>query len=234
MINFAVVDMLAGVSAGINLFYFAGFYYCNLWKWYSYEDWEYYIVFTFEFLFPFASLINITAIALERFQATFWPHRYRVLKKWKYTIIISVVWITVGLLFFASIVLIKFSRPSYSTHLSNSLILICLLIICISYVRIVIIAQPQHHGAASGERKLTMTLLIATVVSLLFYLPGVIFHVVDFANSNSDLVSTYVRLHGFLIFYFIQTRLQIQSYTQHECQTSEELWLLSFVDGPSS
>lgn len=74
MINLAIVDMLAGVSAGINLFYFAGNYYCNLWKWYSYKDWEYYIVFTPEFLFPVASLINITAIALERFHATFWPH----------------------------------------------------------------------------------------------------------------------------------------------------------------
>ena len=69
-------------------------------------------------------------------------------------------------------------------------------------MRIVIKAQPQHHGAASRERKLTMTLLIATVVSLLFYLPDVILHVVDFANSNSNLVSTYVRLHGVMNFLF--------------------------------
>ena len=30
MISLAVVDMLAGVSAGINLLHFAGVYYCNL------------------------------------------------------------------------------------------------------------------------------------------------------------------------------------------------------------
>ena len=51
------------------------------------------------------------------------------------------------------------------------------LIICVAYTSIVIKvrcgAQPQHHGAASRERKLTMTLLIVTVVSLLFYLPYV-------------------------------------------------------------
>ena len=56
---------------------------------------------------------------------------------------------------------------------------ICLLIICVSYTSIVIKvrcgAQPQHHGAASRERKLTMTLLIVTVVSLLLSLPYVIF-----------------------------------------------------------
>ena len=59
MINLAVVDILAGGSAATNLFYFAGHYYCNLWNWYSSEDWVYLcIVFTFENLFPVASLIN--------------------------------------------------------------------------------------------------------------------------------------------------------------------------------
>ena len=211
MINLAVVDMLAGGSAGINLFYFAGNYYCNLWKWYSYEDWEYYIVFTVESLFPVASLINITAIALERFHATFSPHRYRVLKKWKYAIIIVVVWITAGLLHLAKIVLIKFSESSYSTRLQNSYILFFLLIICISYTRIVIQvrggAQSRHHGAVSKERKLTTTLLIATVMSLLFYLPDIIFHVVDLANSNLKLVSTYARLHGVLNFLYYTNSL---------------------------
>ena len=40
-------------------------------------------------------------------------------------------------------------------------------------------AQPQHHGAASRERKLTMTLLFVTVVSLLLYLPLVICNFLD-------------------------------------------------------
>ena len=45
-----------------------------------------------------------------------------------------------------------------------SFILICLLIICVSYTSIVIIArcgaQPQHHDTASKERKLTMTYIV--------------------------------------------------------------------------
>ena len=51
-------------------------------------------------------------------------------------------------------------------------------IICVCYTCIVIKvrcgAQPHHHGAASRERKLTMTLLLVTVVSLLLYLPHVL------------------------------------------------------------
>jgi len=35
-------------------------------------------------------------------------------------------------------------------------------------------AHPQHSGAASRERKLTMTLFITTLASLLMYLPFVL------------------------------------------------------------
>ena len=53
--------------------------------------------------------------------------------------------------------------------------LVCLFIICFSYAAIVMKmcckAHPQHSGATSRERKLTMTLFIMTVVSLPMYLP---------------------------------------------------------------
>ena len=70
-----------------------------------------------------------------------------------------------------------------------------LLIIFISYTSIVIKvrcgAQPQHHGAASRERKLTMTLFIVTVASLLFYLPAGMFAVI--AKSGKCEMSFSVR-----------------------------------------
>ena len=70
----------------------------------------------------------------------------------------------------------------YVRHLYTTFTSICLLIICVSYTSIVFKvrcgAQPQHHGATSRERKLTMTLLIVTVVSLLLYLPYVIVYYV--------------------------------------------------------
>ena len=64
-------------------------------------------------------------------------------------------------------------------------------------------AQPVEKK----KKKLTMTLLIATVVSVLSDLPDVIFHIVDFANSNSELVSTYAPLHGVLNFLFYTNSL---------------------------
>ena len=41
---------------------------------------------------------------------------------------------------------------------------------CFAHVRCG--AQPQHHGEASRESKLTMTLLMVAGVSLLMYLPA--------------------------------------------------------------
>jgi len=77
--------------------------------------------------------------------------------------------------------------------LRMSLAVMCLLIIFVSYFSIVIKvrygAHPQHHGAASRERKLTMTLLIVTVVSLLLYLPFLILFFLIFISKSKILRS---------------------------------------------
>ena len=61
------------------------------------------------------------------------------------------------------------------------------MIICVSYTSIVIKvrcgAQPQHHAAISRGRKLTMTLLMVTVVSLLLYLLNVIYRYVGYLSK---------------------------------------------------
>ena len=93
-----------------------------------------------------------------------------------YGFIITVVWGTSGLVSsVSSTLLFLFEENQYDIYSRFTFMSVCLLIICVSYTSIVIKvrcgAQPQHHGAASRERKLTMTLLIVTVVSLLLYLP---------------------------------------------------------------
>ena len=175
VINLAVIDMFVGGAVVYSLFYWPGAY-CNLWHFI--EDG------TFNFILvllstPYGSLTNITIIALERMHATFLPFRHRVLKKWVYGLIIIVVWVTSGLTSVFVTLLALFEELQYFIYLEITFLSISLLIICISYTSIVIKvrcgAQPQHHGAASRERRLTMTLLIVTVVSLLLYLPYVVF-----------------------------------------------------------
>ena len=192
VINLAVADMLAGGSATHDLFYWDGAFYCNVWKYNSIDPWAFQVLATLVRLFLVSSVTNIAAISVERLHATLRPFRHRLIKKWVYALIIAVVWVTAGLLSIALTVLLVFKRYSYyHFYLFNSFIAVCLLVICISYASIVIKvrcgAQPQHHGAASRERKLTMTLLIVTVVSLMSYLPFTIFY---FLVSTTDVLTS--------------------------------------------
>jgi len=174
--------MLAGGIYAYQMFYLPGKS-CNLWMQLSIEDGTFYFL-LFSVLFNFGSLTNITIIALERVHATFYPFKHRVLKKWVYGLTIAVVWVTSGLVTIVSELLRQIEETSYyGLYLLTTYVSICLMVTCASYTSIVIKvrcgAQPQHHGAASRERKLTMTLLIVTVVSLLLCLPYVIWSYVS-------------------------------------------------------
>jgi len=191
VINLAVIDMFVGGIVSFVFSFYPGAW-CNLWKFHLSEFWLYFTHVLTD-IFPLGSFINITIIALERVHATFFPFRHRVLKKCVYGLIIGVVWVTSGLISIAYEFLIQ------AFYLFLTVFSICLLIMCVSYTSIVIkvrcSTQPQHHGAASRERKLTMTLLMVTAVSLLLCLPYVVFRYVCLSNlkifssmSHSELI----------------------------------------------
>ncbi len=110
---------------------------------------------------------------------------------------IAAVWVIAGLLSIAVMVVRKFKGRKYYYYLANSFCLVCLFIICVhcSYAYIFIKVrrgvQPQHPGAASRERKLTMTLLIVTVVSLMLYLPDHFYH---FLYYTTDIIRSMSRV----------------------------------------
>ena len=183
MINLAVTDMLAGGVGVYVLFYWFGVI-CNVWKGHlnvHLAD----IVSTLLIALPGMSLSNIAIIALERAYATFRPLRYRMLKKRVYGLLITFVWVITTL---SIPVFLKYSEDGVlDLYFKIAAGLIQLLIICVSYTSIVIKvrcgAQPQHHGAASRERKLTMTLFAVTVASLLLYLPAGMFAILLYSGK---------------------------------------------------
>ena len=134
---------------------------------------------SFDFFFPFVSLTNIAVISLERVHATFRPFRHRLIKRrvyvveivvvWVFPLIISVIWGAEILYFFG-----------YSLYILESYCLLCLIVTFVSYTSILFKfrfgAHPQRHCAAAlRQRKLTITLFITTLVSLLLWLPFNIF-----------------------------------------------------------
>ena len=152
-------------------------------------NWEGNIITLFLFTwFPLTSLTNITVISLDRMHATFRPFRHRVIKKWVYGVTISVVWVLAGMISTAIMMLLLFDKEwSHYQYLWPSYSLLCLFVICACYASIIVKiccgARPQHHGAARWQRKLTVTLLIMTIVSLLLWLP---FAVATFVYYTTD------------------------------------------------
>ena len=134
-----------------------------------------------QYLFLSTSLTNLAAISLERAHATFRPFGHRIIKKWVFGFIITIIWVTSGMLPTALYILSKSMEHRNIWSLFNGF---CLFVICVSHVSIAVKiscgAHPQHHGATSRERKLTKTLFIVTVVSLLLWLPDTICFVLWF------------------------------------------------------
>ena len=198
VINLAVSDMLVGGVSGIMSFVITGVH-CKCWRYnvtvFGILD---NIIFGIELLFPLASLTNLAAISMERAHATFRLFRHRVIKKWVFGVAITVTWISAGLLSTTLVLIRNFDGQASSYFFVwGSFNSICLFVICVSYASIVFKiscgARPQHHGAASTERKLTKTLFMVTLLSLLMWLPFVIAHFLSFTMDVFASLSTIIR-----------------------------------------
>ncbi|XP_067029983.1 substance-K receptor-like [Acropora muricata] len=184
VMNQAVADMFVGGYVIFECWLLGG--YCDFWAINSFSIPFFLLFITFYHFFPLASLLNLTAISLDRTLAMFRPFKHRLVKKKMFGVVIVAVWITAGL--FTTSVLLFFldQLPAFKEY-KNILMtyclssLFCLLIIAVSYssiaIKVVCGNQPRHHGATNRERKLTKTLFIITVVSLLLTLPYVILHI---------------------------------------------------------
>ena len=203
VINLAVADMLCGGFSQATEFSLLGADYCNFWKDYFYNYGITRVLFA---LFPFTSLLNITVISLDRVHATFRPFRHRVIKGWVYGLIIILIWVTALVLSLSTWLEIFESRITNKIWIWVSFV--CLFVICVCYASITLKmsglccgARPQHHGAATREKKMTRTLFIMSLLSLLMWLPLTIssffvFHMYYKVISLSFL--TYTRL-GFAL-----------------------------------
>ena len=131
--------------------------------------------------FPLTSLTSIAVISLDRLHATFRPFRHRFITENVYWVTIFATWVLPAMVSVTLSLFLAFwnELQRYYFPLWESYSCLCLFVICVSYSSIVFQflrgAKPQQHGAAANrQRKLTITLFIMTIVSLLMWLPYVI------------------------------------------------------------
>ena len=150
--------------------------------------------------FPLISLTNIAVISLDRMHATIRPFRHRLVTKWVYGVSIAAVWVLATMVSTAALILYQYGKEVwYYVYLWQSYCCLCLLVICVSYSSILVKflcgAHPQHHGAANRQRKLTVTLFIMTIVSLLMWLPFAAFSFLVFQSSIVKFLSFQEFIH---------------------------------------
>ena len=206
VINLTVADMLVGgISSPNMVFPEMG---CKILNVGLTREGKKIVWFLF-YWFLLTSLTNITVISLDQMHATFRPFRPRVIKKWVYGVTISVVWVLAAMISTAITMLSFFGKEwSHHQYFWQSYCLLCLFVICACYASIIVKircgARPQHHGAAHRQRKLTVTLLIMTIVSLLLWLPYAIgtfvYYTTDSIRSLSD--TKRIRLNSSLLLLF--------------------------------
>ena len=194
VINLAVADMFVGGYGGALDFFYTGVY-CNFWQ----DNLSYFglwdsVLFAIYHTFILASITNLAAISLERLHATFRPFKHHLVKKWVFGGAVGLIWVIAGLYSIAYEViwkLVDWSQLLYLVVSLYSFLSICLFFIFVSYVSIAVKincgSRPQHHGAASREKKLTKTLFIMTVVSLMLWLPLVVllYNYLDWLGDSS-------------------------------------------------
>ncbi|XP_068700777.1 QRFP-like peptide receptor [Montipora foliosa] len=158
---------------------------CNFWKINLFRRFEITMCFlSSTHFFPAASVANLAAISLERMHATFRPFKHRLIKKKIFGAAVSGVWFTAALstaLVFSTLFLGRSDTTFFFKARASSFALLfsCLLIIVVSYTsiatKVYFGTRPQHHGAIRRERKLTKTLFIVTILSLILVMPFTIF-----------------------------------------------------------
>ena len=180
IIHLAIVDLLVGAVSGPLQIEIGMSQFCPLWNYRRKTVWSHLLSFAFVHLFSFTSLTNLIAISLERLHATFCPFRHRFVRKWVYRAIIIVIWLIPICREVAQIFLWEIADLLViNTYLYLPFYTVSLFVICVSYILITIKVRcsrhPQFHSRSRREKKLTGTALIVSLVSLLCFLPAMIY-----------------------------------------------------------
>ena len=177
IINLTVADLLTGAVMGpLDM---RGSYIEGAWR-------------ELGLIFPVASQACLASISLERLHATLYPFRHCLTEKWAYFKIIIGTWL-LALFLAVMVMVLRLHNEVEIPYAVASYTVVTLLVITIPYVIIAIKVKnnppPQLFGAVASDRKLSVTLFLVTVVSILTILPLVIHNAIPDAiwvNLLSD------------------------------------------------
>ena len=227
VINLTVADMFVGGSATFFAVFYFLLYGCEFAdEFFIRLEWPpiLFVLHIINIWFSFTSVTGIAIISLDRMHATFRPFRHRNIKKWAYGVTIAGVWILTAMIVIPFPLISLYGNLQqqwqlvFPLYFMFSYCFLCLVVICVSYTSIGLKfwcgSRPPSHGAANRQRKLTVTLFIMTIVSLLLWLPFVVHtFVLRFVLDRLSFL-TYTRLRlSFILLYHTNSLVNPIIYT---------------------
>ena len=216
VINLTVADMFVGGSATFFAVFYFLLYGCEFAdEFFIRLEWPpiLFVLHIINVWFSFTSVTGIAIISLDRMHATFRPFRHRNIKKWAYGVTTAGVWILTAMILIPLPLISLYGNLHqqwqllFPFYLWRSYCFLCLIVICVSYTSIALKfwcgTRPPSHGAANRQRKLTVTLFIMTIVSLLLWLPFVVYSFISSFVLDKIAFLTYLRLR---LFFFLLYR----------------------------
>ena len=180
IINLTVADLLVGAVVGLLPILEADNHNRDQEQAFS---WQSFVYLTLTHLSPVVSLANISLISLERLHATLFPFRHCLVGKRVYLTIILCSWPFALTLSSVTALLYLRLSPAFLYVFATYTFLIVVILTLSNAIIISTVKNnplsPNAGPALSKERKLTVTLLIVTVVSILTILPWVIWIVIN-------------------------------------------------------
>lgn len=214
LINLATADVFIGIIPIPLYIYFIGIQF-QLWQAYYVKTLTY-VFYVVDILLGVASLGNLTIVALERLYAARRPFRYRTLHPRYYYTAIAVTWsiaCLIATLCFSALYLT--SSYIISTYTSMIVVFIAFILITSSYsivwARLKLHSSKNYRKASENERKLGVTMIILTALSLAAWLPFVMMNlVVVFAKLT---VHNHIIIHATKLLHYGNSMVNCFVYT---------------------
>jgi hypothetical protein len=202
LINLATADVFIGLIPLPLYIYFIGIQF-QMWRAYYIQILTY-VFYVVDILLGVASLGNLTIVALERLYAAKKPFRYRTVHPRTYYTAIAITWTSACLIAtFCFAALYFTSSYIISTYTSMIVVFIAFILITSSYAivwsRLKLHSRKNYRKASENERKLGVTMIILTVLSLTAWLPFVMMNLAvifaEIAVPNYTIIHATKLLH---------------------------------------
>ena len=199
LVNLALADLLVAVGVSLSLSSQVKIFVTNE---FSTQE-EFLSLFTWDVFCEGSSLLSLLVISLERLYAVRWPFRHRTLRTSSYIYSIAFAWIT-SIIMSATFFALLYQEGSLAVFVISPLLFVFLVLLCVANILICVqmrknVPEGVNQKRALQNKKLTKTLLIVTILSLIFWLPGVVMVSVVNAFGPECAIKTYDVYRGLKI-----------------------------------